>query len=125
MGIPPGVPVKAAKSKSIGPCPLLSRGLSRHTTASTPSGGMPGRAGGVAPGGRTAAHTESTLYLRRTCSGRQMAQTGHEERFPSTRLSAGYGFRKETIAGVRHNGRDAPKPVLSETALGAISGFQR
>jgi hypothetical protein len=23
-------------------------------------------------------------------------------------LSAGYGFRKETIAGVRHNGRDAP-----------------
>jgi integrase len=51
MGIPPGVPVKAAKS--IGPCPsVLSRGLSKHTTASTPSGGMPGRAGGVAPGGR-------------------------------------------------------------------------
>jgi len=24
-------------------------------------------------------------------------------------LSAGYGLRKETIAGVRHNGRDAPK----------------
>ena len=23
---------------------------------------------------------------------------GHEERFPPTRLSAGYGFRKETIA---------------------------
>jgi hypothetical protein len=41
----------------------LSRGLSRHTTASTPSGGMPGRAGGVAPGGRTATHTESTLYI--------------------------------------------------------------
>src|SRR5580700_12185082 len=35
---------------------VLSRGLSRHTTASTPSGGMPGRAGGVAPGGRTASH---------------------------------------------------------------------
>ena len=33
---------------------------------------------------------------------------GHEERFPPTRLSAGYGFRKETIAGVRHNERDAP-----------------
>ena len=41
---------------------VLSRGLSRHTTASTPSGGMPGRAGGVAPGGRTATYTESTLY---------------------------------------------------------------
>ena len=35
---------------------------------------MPGRAGGVAPGGRTATHTESTLYLRRTCSGRRMTQ---------------------------------------------------
>ena len=33
---------------------------------------MPGRAGGVAPGGRNATHTESTLYLRRTCSGRRM-----------------------------------------------------
>jgi hypothetical protein len=33
---------------------------------------------------------------------------GHEERFPPTRLSAGCGFRKETIAGMRRNGRDAP-----------------
>jgi hypothetical protein len=33
---------------------------------------------------------------------------GHEERFPPTRLSAGRGFRKETIAGMRGNGRDAP-----------------
>jgi hypothetical protein len=33
----------------------------------------------------------------------------HEERFPPTRLSAGCGFRKETIAGMRRNGRDAPK----------------
>jgi hypothetical protein len=39
----------------------------------------------------------------------RMTAVGHEERFPPTRLSAGYGFRKETIAGVRHNGRDAPK----------------
>jgi hypothetical protein len=34
--------------------------------------------------------------------------SGHEERFPPTKLSAGYAFRKETIAGLRHNGRDAP-----------------
>ena len=33
---------------------------------------------------------------------------GHEERFPPTRLSAGCGFREETIAGMRRNGRDAP-----------------
>ena len=35
--------------------------------------------------------------------------SGHEERFPPTRLSAGFGLRKETIAGMRRNGRDAPK----------------
>jgi len=35
------------------------------------------------------------------------AGMGHEERFPPTRLSAGCGFRKETIAGMRGNGRDA------------------
>src|SRR5271163_1571827 len=34
---------------------------------------------------------------------------GHEERFAPPRLSARCGFRKETIAGVRHNGRDAPE----------------
>ena len=30
------------------------------------------------------------------------------QRFPPTRLSVGCGFRKETIAGMRRNGRDAP-----------------
>jgi hypothetical protein len=33
---------------------------------------------------------------------------GHEERFPPTRLSAGCGFRKETIAGMRGNDEVAP-----------------
>jgi hypothetical protein len=37
---------------------------------------------------------------------------GHEERFPPTRLSAGCGFRKETLAGTRRNGRDAPIPGI-------------
>ena len=41
---------------------------------------------------------------------------GHEERFPPTRLSAGYGFRKETIAGMRRNGRDAPRAAVRRTA---------
>jgi hypothetical protein len=35
---------------------------------------------------------------------RSMAGMGHEEQFPPTRLSAGCGFRKETIAGMRGNG---------------------
>jgi len=39
-----------------------------------------------------------------------MAVSGHEERFPPTRLNAGYVLRKETIAGVRLDGRDAPIP---------------
>jgi hypothetical protein len=38
---------------------------------------------------------------------------GDEERFPPTKLSAGCAFRKETIAGMRRNGRDAPIPVGS------------
>jgi len=33
-----------------------------------------------------------------------MSAMGHEERFPPTRLSAGYGFRKETIGGMRRTG---------------------
>jgi hypothetical protein len=37
---------------------------------------------------------------------------GHEERFPQTRVSAGYGFRKETIIGMCRNERDAPKPAV-------------
>jgi hypothetical protein len=43
-----------------------------------------------------------------------MTAVGHEERFPPTRLSAGCGFRKETIAGMRRNGRDAPIPAVPD-----------
>jgi len=44
---------------------------------------------------------------------RRMTALGHEERLPPIRLSAGYGFRKETIAGVRHNERDRTLPSRS------------
>jgi hypothetical protein len=50
----------------------------------------------------------------------------HEDQFPSTRLSASYGFRKETIPGVRHEGRDAPfSDVRSEIPepLAAAAGY--
>jgi hypothetical protein len=40
-----------------------------------------------------------------------MAEVGQEEPFSPTRLSAGCEFRKKTIAGMRRNGRDAPKAV--------------
>jgi len=42
---------------------------------------------------------------------------GHEERFLPTRLSAGCGFRKGTIAGARRNGRDAPKAAIITRAI--------
>jgi hypothetical protein len=44
-----------------------------------------------------------------------MSAMGHEERFPQTRMSAGCGFRKETIVGMRRNGRDAPAACGFET----------
>jgi hypothetical protein len=37
---------------------------------------------------------------------------GHEDAFPRPRLSARCRFRKETIAGMRRNGRDAPLPAV-------------
>ena len=40
---------------------------------------------------------------------------GHEERFPPPKLSVSSGFRKETIAGLRHNGREAPTPAVRPT----------
>ena len=44
---------------------------------------------------------------------------GHEERFPPPRLSAGYRFGKETIAGMRRNGRDAPPiAAIPPTVIG-------
>ena len=45
-----------------------------------------------------------------------MTEEGHEERLPPTRLSAGYGFRKETIAGMRHNELDAPILLKNDLA---------
>ena len=36
----------------------------------------------------------------------------HGQRFPPPKLNAGCRFRKETIAGMRRNGRDAPIPVV-------------
>ena len=56
-----------------------------------------------------------------------MTAEGHEERFPRRRLSAGCGFRKETIAGMRRNGRDAPKnePARGRGARIAVSALRR
>jgi hypothetical protein len=46
-----------------------------------------------------------------------MAGMEHEERFPPTMLGAGYGFRKETIAGMSSNGRDAPTAGIKARVL--------
>jgi len=41
----------------------------------------------------------------------------NEERFTPPKLNAGCGFRQQTIAGMRRNGRDAPKAVIQVTAI--------
>src|SRR5215831_19196189 len=51
---------------------------------------------------------KNALTVTRRPPARAGSFLGHEERLPSTRLSAGYGFRKETIAGMRQNERYAP-----------------
>jgi hypothetical protein len=40
------------------------------------------------------------------------AGLGHEDQFLPLSLSAGYGFRKETIAGTHGSEQDAPLPDL-------------
>jgi hypothetical protein len=62
---------------------------------------------------RRVAEGLKTTQLSRSRGGLRTAGVGQEERFLPTRLSAGCGFRKETIAGMRRNGRDAPKPVVA------------
>jgi hypothetical protein len=36
---------------------------------------------------------------------------------PQTRMSAGCGFRKETIVGMRRNGRDAQRQSIARSAI--------
>src|SRR6266700_7459521 len=61
MGIPPGVPVKAAKS--IGPCPSYCRADCPGTQRPAhPPEACPGVPAAWLPAGRTATYTESTLY---------------------------------------------------------------
>ena len=50
-----------------------------------------------------------------------MTAEGHEERFLPPRLSAGSGFRKETIAGMRHKGRDRRERPFVEIAGSKVS----
>jgi hypothetical protein len=63
----------------------------------------------IADGGNPGCQGQISTRLRRSPIAPARSLLGHEERFPPTRLSAGCGFRKETIAGMRRNGRDAPK----------------
>src|SRR6516164_8032465 len=52
--------------------------------------------------------------------GDELLQRGQEGRFPPTKLSAGCGFRKETIAGICRNGRDAPKAGITADKVGGL-----
>jgi len=53
-----------------------------------------------------------------------MTPMGHEERFPPPRLSACCRFSQGTFAGVRGNGRDAPKPAIPIEPTEPFDPFQ-
>src|SRR5215469_8562536 len=120
MGIPPGVPVKAAQS--IGPCPSYCR-------ADCPGTQRPAHPPGACLAGRRRGsrrpHCDSygkyslseTDYLRRTCSGRRMTQMGYEERFPPQRLNARCGSERRPSLGLRRNGRDGAESAPSRHAF--------
>ena len=68
------------------------------------------------PWGRHAAGPYSQLQAV-SCVSQSLTRYGDEERFSPPRLSADYGFGKETIARMRRNGRDAPIPAAREAAV--------
>src|SRR6516162_3389375 len=96
---------------------VLSRGLSRHTTASTPSGCMPGRAGGMAPNGRTATHTGkyslSETDVQRSANDANGAWAAAPSR--ARRVRSGIGER--TVAETRSN-KDALMPSIPGSRWG-------
>jgi hypothetical protein len=49
-----------------------------------------------------------------------MTELGHEERFPSPRLSARFAFNKETLAGMGVDGEDAPVAAVCLTTIGRL-----
>jgi hypothetical protein len=55
--------------------------------------------------------------LSRLAHASGTAASGHEGRFAPPSLSAGYEFRKETIAGTHGNERDEPIPAVRRTAI--------
>lgn len=57
---------------------------------------------------------QQSTHMSRSLRRWPRTTKGHEEQFLPTRLHAGCGFGKETIAEMRRNGRDAPKAVTRE-----------
>ena len=107
------------------------RRLTLHPACWKPARGVnPGRlrqrrtrcsdAGGVARAGYRARASEPALSFPpdswRCSVLAAMAAPGHERRFALASLSAGYEFRKETIAGTHGNERDAPSAVIPALA---------
>jgi hypothetical protein len=80
---------------------------------------MPRDRSGVHSSLRTRLQRPEDKHHRRGDEGPESG-LGHEERLPATRLSAGSGFRKETIGGMRRNGRDALIPDVRATLIGPL-----
>src|SRR5438105_770449 len=65
---------------------------------------------------------QRSTQLSRSRRVSRTAGAGHEERFPPTRLSAGCGFRKETIADLR--GTTLSRANLSGAHLDGANFFK-
>ena len=72
----------------------------------------------------------STLKVERSAVGsgsgrhetaRPMSQLGHEDAFPLHRPNAGYVIGKETVAGARESGRDAPTVDIPEPLAAGLN----
>src|SRR4029077_12416046 len=100
MGIPPGVPVKAAKS--IGPCPSYCRADCPGTQRPAhPPGACPGVPAAWLPAAALRLIRKGTLYVRRTCSGRRMTQGGHGPALLPMEANGRCGGRFEPLARAR------------------------
>src|SRR6516162_846053 len=109
------------------PCPSLFHGKNRKAVVTFNLGlGPPGpsivvrrtagisepRSPGCVPAGQLA------TQLRRSEPGSRTAAVGHEDSFPPHRPNAGYVIGKETVAGARGSGRDAPIPAVHQLTSG-------
>ena len=123
MGIPPGVPVKAAKS--IGPCPWYCRADCPGTQQRAhPPGACPRVPAAWLPAAACDSYGKYSLSETDVQRSANDANGGHEGQFAAPGLSGRSAFSEETFGGTCVNEKDAPKAVLGSAAPESSSSSQ-